>query len=295
MKVLSSVFITSNAFNLILAHSLTTDNEEVCSLLLGFFKTQQHSINAFVTNIQFVVRRDKRRDRVEIEPEQLSLAIENAESKGLKVIGCHVDVGTQNSLQQLDLNFFGLILSCFDKNVNRLQLTCFQAQKDANEHVKSLEIPVFILPSLNKHDLIDHFDGCDLPDQQDTFTELGERLVSVLMEEEKLNFEKFVNKNDNQELINIEKLNENTNNYLETSYHSLLYLMSLTNILDKICLPIEHLFKERLERNLREIKELEECDSISKAKKNKDSVDLISFEDDDEVEVIPQSPNLFES
>ncbi|NXI23121.1 BRCC3 deubiquitinase, partial [Sterrhoptilus dennistouni] len=111
-------------------------------------------------------RSDKRKDRVEISPEQLSAASTEAEisfSRGspvklaemtgrpMRVVGwyhshphitvwpSHVDVRTQAMYQMMDQGFVGLIFSCFieDKNTKtgRILYTCFQsiqAQKSSD-------------------------------------------------------------------------------------------------------------------------------------------------------------------
>ncbi|NXA67981.1 BRCC3 deubiquitinase, partial [Mohoua ochrocephala] len=107
-------------------------------------------------------RSDKRKDRVEISPEQLSAASTEAEisfsrdssrltRRPMRVVGwyhshphitvwpSHVDVRTQAMYQMMDQGFVGLIFSCFieDKNTKtgRILYTCFQsiqAQKSSD-------------------------------------------------------------------------------------------------------------------------------------------------------------------
>ncbi|XP_047703464.1 lys-63-specific deubiquitinase BRCC36 isoform X3 [Prionailurus viverrinus] len=94
-------------------------------------------------------RSDKRKDRVEISPEQLSAASTEAErlaeltGRPMRVVGwyhshphitvwpSHVDVRTQAMYQMMDQGFVGLIFSCFieDKNTKtgRVLYTCFQS------------------------------------------------------------------------------------------------------------------------------------------------------------------------
>ncbi|NWI77120.1 BRCC3 deubiquitinase, partial [Dryoscopus gambensis] len=110
-------------------------------------------------------RSDKRKDRVEISPEQLSAASTEAEmlaemtGRPMRVVGwyhshphitvwpSHVDVRTQAMYQMMDQGFVGLIFSCFieDKNTKtgRILYTCFQsiqAQKSSD--------PTFLLPAV---------------------------------------------------------------------------------------------------------------------------------------------------
>ena len=72
----------------IMVHALTTELEEVMGLVLG-------TINdgvATVTSIHIVPRKDKRKDRVEVGPEQLVQATQIAEQLNCRVIGYDVSV-----------------------------------------------------------------------------------------------------------------------------------------------------------------------------------------------------------
>ncbi|NWQ81117.1 BRCC3 deubiquitinase, partial [Columbina picui] len=104
-------------------------------------------------------RSDKRKDRVEISPEQLSAASTEAEISFIRdnikliIVGwyhshphitvwpSHVDVRTQAMYQMMDQGFVGLIFSCFieDKNTKtgRILYTCFQSIQAQ----KSSEVP----------------------------------------------------------------------------------------------------------------------------------------------------------
>ncbi|NXQ06439.1 BRCC3 deubiquitinase, partial [Vidua macroura] len=110
-------------------------------------------------------RSDKRKDRVEISPEQLSAASTEAEmlaemtGRPMRVVGwyhshphitvwpSHVDVRTQAMYQMMDQGFVGLIFSCFieDKNTKtgRILYTCFQsvqAQKSSEATASGLHL-----------------------------------------------------------------------------------------------------------------------------------------------------------
>ncbi|NWT95402.1 BRCC3 deubiquitinase, partial [Urocynchramus pylzowi] len=110
-------------------------------------------------------RSDKRKDRVEISPEQLSAASTEAEmlaemtGRPMRVVGwyhshphitvwpSHVDIRTQAMYQMMDQGFVGLIFSCFieDKNTKtgRILYTCFQsvqAQKSSEPQVCTLQL-----------------------------------------------------------------------------------------------------------------------------------------------------------
>ncbi|KAJ3372987.1 BRCA1 BRCA2-containing complex, subunit 3 [Kappamyces sp. JEL0680] len=109
-----------------------------------------------------LARKEKKKDRVEIDSQLLSLAMEEAESRGLTVIGwihshpkitilpSHVDLATQLNFQSFDQTFFGLIYGCFHENQNssqRLQLLCFQSRVDAETGAnEKVDIPLQIVP-----------------------------------------------------------------------------------------------------------------------------------------------------
>eukprot|EP00042_Codosiga_hollandica_P027963 m.143221 g.143221 ORF g.143221 m.143221 type:complete len:132 (+) comp52639_c0_seq13:276-671(+) len=101
-----------------------------------------------VVSMTILPRSDKRKDRVEISAEQLTAATATAEKLAqesglpLRVIGwyhshphitvwpSHVDVRTQLMYQQLDPNFVGLIIACYNTdthNEGHITITCFQS------------------------------------------------------------------------------------------------------------------------------------------------------------------------
>jgi len=148
MAFLQSVKISSEAFNMCLTHSLTTEKEEVMGLLLGDIELNNGKNIAHVWTVSLLRRSDKRKDRVEISPEQLTAASAEAEKiteqtkRRTRVIGwyhshphitvlpSHVDVATQGLYQLLDPGFVGLIFSCFNETANkggRVQMIAFQS------------------------------------------------------------------------------------------------------------------------------------------------------------------------
>uniref|UniRef100_A0A3Q3I9W5 MPN domain-containing protein n=2 Tax=Monopterus albus TaxID=43700 RepID=A0A3Q3I9W5_MONAL len=162
----SAVHLESDAFLVCMNHALSTEKEEVMGLCIGEVEMTR------IVHIHSVIilrRSDKRKDRVEISPEQLSAASTEAErladitGRTMRVVGwyhshphitvwpSHVDVRTQAMYQMLDQCFVGLIFSCFieDKNTKtgRVLYTCFQsvsAQK-ASEYER-VEIPIHVVP-----------------------------------------------------------------------------------------------------------------------------------------------------
>ncbi|NXG45476.1 BRCC3 deubiquitinase, partial [Psilopogon haemacephalus] len=170
-----AVHLEADAFLVCLNHALSTEKEEVMGLCIGevpglvvcrLLPSEQGSVAAAesvdtsrIVHIHSVIilrRSDKRKDRVEISPEQLSAASTEAElaemtGRPMRVVGwyhshphitvwpSHVDVRTQAMYQMMDQGFVGLIFSCFieDKNTKtgRILYTCFQsiqAQKSSD-------------------------------------------------------------------------------------------------------------------------------------------------------------------
>ncbi|XP_020854496.1 lys-63-specific deubiquitinase BRCC36 [Phascolarctos cinereus] len=166
----AAVHLDSDAFLVCLNHALSTEKEEVMGLCIGEVDASK------IVHIHSVIilrRSDKRKDRVEISPEQLSAASTEAErlaeltGRPVRVVGwyhshphitvwpSHVDVRTQAMYQMMDQGFVGLIFSCFieDKNTKtgRLLYTCFQSvQAQKSAEYERIEIPIHVVP----HDTI---------------------------------------------------------------------------------------------------------------------------------------------
>ncbi|KAH7300082.1 hypothetical protein KP509_24G044200 [Ceratopteris richardii] len=129
-------------------HALSTETEEIMGLLFGDIEySDDGQVVALVWGAAPQTRSDRRKDRVETNPEQLAAASAQAErlsaetGKMTRVIGwyhshphitvlpSHVDVRTQGMYQLLDAGFLGLIFSCFNedsKKVGKIQATAFQ-------------------------------------------------------------------------------------------------------------------------------------------------------------------------
>ncbi|NWW34091.1 BRCC3 deubiquitinase, partial [Panurus biarmicus] len=169
-----AVHLEADAFLVCLNHALSTEKEEVMGLCIGEVPpaegpgrggwrrclcrlwpargrgTAGRGFRIVHIHSVIILRRsDKRKDRVEISPEQLSAASTEAEmlaemtGRPMRVVGwyhshphitvwpSHVDVRTQAMYQMMDQGFVGLIFSCFieDKNtkVGRILYTCFQS------------------------------------------------------------------------------------------------------------------------------------------------------------------------
>uniref|UniRef100_A0A8C4V469 BRCA1/BRCA2-containing complex subunit 3 n=1 Tax=Falco tinnunculus TaxID=100819 RepID=A0A8C4V469_FALTI len=191
IMAVQAVHLEADAFLVCLNHALSTEKEEVMGLCIGELcpglgPARPAVDTSRIVHIHSVIilrRSDKRKDRVEISPEQLSAASTEAEisfRRPMRVVGwyhshphitvwpSHVDVRTQAMYQMMDQGFVGLIFSCFieDKNTKtgRILYTCFQsiqAQKssDVSTAPRSLvssanllsvyeriEIPIHVVP-----------------------------------------------------------------------------------------------------------------------------------------------------
>ncbi|KAG0360897.1 BRCA1 BRCA2-containing complex, subunit 3 [Podila minutissima] len=155
-SALSRVVVQSNVLHILLAHTLSTEKEEIMGMLMGDWVKEGPTEIARVDGVSLLTRSEKRKDRVEIGPEQLILAAVEAEEitkatgKTTRVIGwyhshphitvfpSHVDLRTQLSQQIMDRRFIGMIVSCFNTNgdlANKIQITCFQSSNDS-QHIK---------------------------------------------------------------------------------------------------------------------------------------------------------------
>ncbi|KAM9327138.1 lys-63-specific deubiquitinase BRCC36 [Gastrophryne carolinensis] len=165
-----AVHLEGDAFLVCVAHSLSTEREEVMGLCIGEVDT--HKV-VHIHSVIILRRSDKRKDRVEISPEQLSAATTEADislyilteitGRPMRVVGwyhshphitvwpSHVDVRTQAMYQMMDIGFVGLIFSCFieDKNTKtgRILYTCFQSvQAQKSTEYERIEIPLHVVP-----------------------------------------------------------------------------------------------------------------------------------------------------
>ncbi|KAM5221303.1 lys-63-specific deubiquitinase BRCC36 isoform 3-T3 [Ctenodactylus gundi] len=166
VQAVQAVHLESDAFLVCLNHALSTEKEEVMGLCIG----EVDAVRIVHIHSVIILRRsDKRKDRVEISPEQLSAAstethrLAELTGRPMRVVGwyhshphitvwpSHVDVRTQAMYQMMDQGFVGLIFSCFieDKNTKtgRVLYTCFQSiQAQKSSEYERIEIPIHIVP-----------------------------------------------------------------------------------------------------------------------------------------------------
>lgn len=170
-----SVYMSSDAYLACMAHALSTEGEEIMGLLLGEVKHEYHNSDAFgssigdshIESVVILQRSDRKSDRVEISPLQLSAAAQEAEELSLKlgkpirvmgwyhshphitVVPSHVDVRTQANYQAMDPDFIGLIFSVFQQETNEkfasASMICFQSE-EINGNLERKEILVHINP-----------------------------------------------------------------------------------------------------------------------------------------------------
>ncbi|KAK4590432.1 hypothetical protein RGQ29_020835 [Quercus rubra] len=156
-----------------LTHALSTETEEIMGLLLGDIEYSKNgSVTALIWGASPQTRSDRRKDRVETNPEQLAAASAKAErmstlaGRTTRVIGwyhshphitvlpSHVDVRTQAMYQLLDAGFIGLIFSCFSEDANkvgRIQVIAFQSSDGKQNNVPR---PISLSP-VNRSSVID--------------------------------------------------------------------------------------------------------------------------------------------
>jgi len=245
------VRIEADALHICIAHALSTEREEVMGLLIGQTEETVVHIHASV----LLRRIDKRKDRVEISPEQLSNASSDAERMGLltreqkpmRIVGwyhshphitvwpSHVDLRTQAMYQIMDESFVGLIVSCFDDvNVTcgDLQVTCFQSNEitlNGNAAFNRVDIPI------------------EIRQCKTTSKASAESLMSlpkILYEEEKDSYLKTLDNVDQDLITAIQNGTEFTRSVMST--------------IEVTCSPLLKSMEMRLKENARKLERLQQ-------------------------------------
>ncbi|XP_021736743.1 uncharacterized protein LOC110703271 [Chenopodium quinoa] len=170
---LTNVKMSEEVWLTCVTHAFSTETEEIMGLLLGDIECSRGGkTTALIWGAAPQTRSDRRKDRVETNPEQLAAASAMAErmsastGRRTRVIGwyhshphitvlpSHVDVRTQAMYQLLDSGFIGLIFSCFNEDaykVGRIQAIAFQSL-DGKQSYNSR--PITISP-VQKNNIID--------------------------------------------------------------------------------------------------------------------------------------------
>ncbi|XP_030488452.2 uncharacterized protein LOC115705288 [Cannabis sativa] len=169
---LTCVKMSEDVWLTCLTHALSTETEEIMGLLLGDIEYKNGNVIALIWGASPQTRSDRRKDRVETNPEQLAAASAQAErmttstGRTTRVIGwyhshphitvlpSHVDVRTQGMYQLLDSGFIGLIFSCFSEDsfkVGRIQVIAFQSSDGKQSQISR---PISLSP-VNRNSVID--------------------------------------------------------------------------------------------------------------------------------------------
>ncbi|KAJ3026778.1 UNVERIFIED_CONTAM: BRCA1 BRCA2-containing complex, subunit 3 [Siphonaria sp. JEL0065] len=249
---MAQVIVTSDVYLALSTYALSTEKEEVLAMLLG--STSADSQIAIITHCLFCQRKDKRKDRVEISSEQLSQAINYAESTGTSVIGwahshphitvlpSHVDLRCQRDQQMLSDTFIGLILSVFNDfmGIQKCQFIAFRSVSDGGELVRQ-EVPVYI--QANSKGIT--------PSSLDQLF----RIPQIFLQEENEFFTKAISGGN---AGRSKEEGEGLMVAMETSHYSGLYVRNMTSVLDKLVVPLVEAVESRLVRNANEIALLRE-------------------------------------
>jgi len=223
--------MSSSVFQTCLTHAFSTEKEEIMGLLLGRWTKVEEKDVAYIEAISISKRLDKLKDRVEISSEQLMHAMSEGEKLQLNVIGWYhshphlivspstVDLRTQLNMQNLDSRFFGIIFSCFNQenDVQRLNITCFQSSL-IDSSPGHLEIPL-IISSDNTYPDYSLYQLTELP--------------NILFTEEKNSFEESL---QNKDISN--EIDSTLANKLTYQHNSFIFMEGISNIVDKLSLPI---------------------------------------------------------
>ena len=230
------VYLSKDVYFVCMTHAQMSEKEEIMGLLIGNIVQN----TAYIYDLCVLERSDKRKDRVEISPEQLASASAYAESLSqihgvtFRVVGWYhshphitvhpssVDLRTQEAYQQLDTGFVGLIFNCFGKEADghmENQVVAFRSQ-DLTE----VNIPLVVIAS---------------PVPVDVLSKLVD-ILNVLKSEELAYRKEAASKGGD----------------LDVLHSSAVYNKSLTKLVEYGYLPLIRVLKQRLEANKREIEEL---------------------------------------
>uniref|UniRef100_N1R0C9 BRCC36 C-terminal helical domain-containing protein n=1 Tax=Aegilops tauschii TaxID=37682 RepID=N1R0C9_AEGTA len=176
---LTEVRIGEEVWLTCLSHALTTETEEVMGLLLGdVVPSSRGGSTAVIWGASPQMRCERKKDRVEVNPELLAAASAQAEISFFRpppvsssvfgvfaaawialtvgFWGCWsltllAHVRTQAMFQLLDPGFVGLIFSCFSEDaqkVGKIQVIAFQSL-DGTQNTQRAIVPVITNPVIN--------------------------------------------------------------------------------------------------------------------------------------------------
>lgn len=208
---------------------------------------------AHIYSVIMLQRLDKRKDRVEISPEQLSDASTQAERLGMltskkrpmRVIGwyhshphitvwpSHVDLRTQAMYQVMDKGFVGLIFSCFNTDPNmsgQLKVYCFQSVNTK---------PDGLPPQYQRADIELQIVHTEVLSEA-TLNSLSE-MPQILSKEEEEAYRKTLN----------------TMDLLTAVHNSTVFTKALCQLMEVMCGPLLQTLENRLQVNLKRTAALE--------------------------------------
>uniref|UniRef100_A0A803LEF4 BRCC36 C-terminal helical domain-containing protein n=1 Tax=Chenopodium quinoa TaxID=63459 RepID=A0A803LEF4_CHEQI len=155
---LTNVKMSEEVWLTCVTHAFSTETEEIMGLLLGDIECSRGgNTTALIWGAAPQTRSDRRKDRVETNPEQLAAASAMAEISFVLVQLISVNSFTlcgAAMYQLLDSGFIGLIFSCFNEDafkVGRIQAIAFQSL-DGKQSYNSR--PITISP-VQKNNIID--------------------------------------------------------------------------------------------------------------------------------------------
>uniref|UniRef100_A0A7S3G9Z0 MPN domain-containing protein n=1 Tax=Palpitomonas bilix TaxID=652834 RepID=A0A7S3G9Z0_9EUKA len=151
-----AVRVSHSAFHAMSGHAHAVESEEIVGVLLGeHVGLPGGGVVCIVHAVRPMKRADRRKDRVEVSPEDLSSCVVHAEELQAKtghatqIVGwyhshphitihpSHVDLNTQSQFEATNKNAVGLIVSCFDAR-GSVELGAFQTQNVSSEPITNL-------------------------------------------------------------------------------------------------------------------------------------------------------------
>jgi BRCA1/BRCA2-containing complex subunit 3 len=251
------ILLSADTFSALMSHSFVTDCEEILGLLFGDYDGKIVRI----WGLHSLIRNCKEKDRVEVEPLQLSSAMNRAEElssslgqdsslKGwyhshpnITIWPSHVDLRTQLSMQQLGGEFIGIIFSCFSRDnqlYEKVNLIGFRTDPETQQ---GITIPI---------DIVSGFKLLKNPEMleiHDSFYHLLEVQKNLMAEEQKAYYE----------------AQANSQHILGRIYNSSQFNISMSRLLEESLLPLYEYIQQkqtmdsiRLEQILKENEILEQ-------------------------------------
>eukprot|EP01112_Ceratiomyxa_fruticulosa_P009546 TRINITY_DN2498_c0_g1_i2.p1 TRINITY_DN2498_c0_g1~~TRINITY_DN2498_c0_g1_i2.p1 ORF type:complete len:309 (-),score=76.46 TRINITY_DN2498_c0_g1_i2:59-985(-) len=283
--LVGEVKVSSAAYMAMLTHALTSEKEEVMGLLLGDVEERSSGAIAIIWGVSVLSRSDKRKDRVEISPEQSSAATVQAEKmtealgRRTRVVGwyhshphitvlpSHVDIATQYNYQQyMDPHFIGLIFSVFNNDSSmkgRIQVIAFQSIESTNSITASGSITGSPLPP-GSPILVDDDISIPLSSSSRPTLERLEIPFSIIPQPftpAPNNLESIVHLQtilQQEEQHSFLEANKSSPHPLSQLYNSGVYQKSMCRLLEYGCSPLLATMQDMLDSNNATLKKLQE-------------------------------------